>query len=55
MTDGFVGNDMQIIAEVQKHKNARVFAFGIGSSVNRFLLDNLAACGRRRSRIRWFE
>lgn len=45
MTDGFVGNDMQIIAEVQKHKNARVFAFGIGSSVNRFLLDNLATAG----------
>jgi Ca-activated chloride channel homolog len=46
MTDGFVGNDMQIIAEVQKHTNARVFAFGIGSSVNRFLLDNMAAAGR---------
>lgn len=46
MTDGFVGNDMEIIAEVQKHKNARVFAFGIGSSVNRFLLDNMAAAGR---------
>jgi Ca-activated chloride channel family protein len=46
MTDGYVGNDMQIIAEVQKHKNARVFAFGIGSSVNRFLLDNLATAGR---------
>lgn len=46
MTDGFVGNDMGIIAEVQKHKNARVFAFGIGSSVNRFLLDNMAQAGR---------
>ena len=46
MTDGYVGNDMQIIGEVQKHKNARVFAFGIGSSVNRFLLDNMALAGR---------
>ncbi|HEU4768197.1 MAG TPA: VIT and VWA domain-containing protein [Pyrinomonadaceae bacterium] len=46
MTDGFVGNDMGIIAEIQKHKNARVFAFGIGSSVNRFLLDNMAHAGR---------
>lgn len=46
MTDGFVGNDLEIIAEVQKHKNARVFAFGIGSSVNRFLLDNIAEAGR---------
>ena len=46
MTDGYVGNDMEIIGEVQKHPNARVFAFGIGSSVNRFLLDNMARYGR---------
>ena len=46
MTDGEVGNDMNIIAEVQKHPNARVFAFGIGSSVNRFLLDKMAEYGR---------
>ena len=46
MTDGYVGNDMQIIDEVQKHPNARVFAFGIGGSVNRFLLDNMAKHGR---------
>jgi Ca-activated chloride channel family protein len=46
MTDGYVGNDMEIIGEVQKHPNARVFAFGIGSSVNRFLLDGMARYGR---------
>jgi Ca-activated chloride channel homolog len=46
MTDGYVGNDMEIISEVQKHQNARVFAFGIGSSVNRFLLDKMAEAGR---------
>ncbi len=46
MTDGYVGNDMEIIGEVQKHPNARVFAFGIGSSVNRFLLDGMAKYGR---------
>jgi Ca-activated chloride channel family protein len=46
MTDGYVGNDMEIISEVQKHANARVFAFGIGSSVNRFLLDSMAKYGR---------
>ncbi|MEO8074631.1 MAG: VIT and VWA domain-containing protein, partial [Acidobacteriota bacterium] len=45
MTDGAVGNDTKIIAEVQKHKNARVFSFGIGSSVNRFLLDKIAEEG----------
>jgi Ca-activated chloride channel family protein len=46
MTDGEVGNDMEIISEVQKHPNARVFSFGIGSSVNRFLLDKIAEEGR---------
>jgi Ca-activated chloride channel family protein len=46
MTDAEVGNDMAIIDEVQKHPNARVFAFGIGSSVNRFLLDKITEYGR---------
>jgi Ca-activated chloride channel family protein len=46
MTDGLVGNDMAIIDEVKKHSNARVFAFGIGGSVNRFLLDKVTEYGR---------
>ena len=46
MTDGYVGNDMEIVAEVKKHPNARVFSFGIGGSVNRFLLDKMAEHGR---------
>ncbi|HVF42506.1 MAG TPA: VIT domain-containing protein [Pyrinomonadaceae bacterium] len=46
MTDGYVGNEMEIISEVQKHPNARVFSFGIGGSVNRFLLDKMAEHGR---------
>ncbi|HEX9928882.1 MAG TPA: TonB family protein [Pyrinomonadaceae bacterium] len=46
MTDGLVGNEAEIIAEVQKHRNARVFSFGIGESVNRFLLDKIAEEGR---------
>ena len=27
ITDGYVGNDMEIIGEIQKHPNARVFSF----------------------------
>jgi Ca-activated chloride channel family protein len=46
MTDGYVGNDMEIIGEVQKHQNARVFSLGIGNSVNRFLIDKMAEAGR---------
>lgn len=46
ITDGYVGNDMELIGEVKKHPNARVFSFGIGTSVNRFLLDKMAEAGR---------
>jgi Ca-activated chloride channel homolog len=46
ITDGYVGNDLEMIGEVKKHPNARVFAFGIGSSVNHFLLDQMARDGR---------
>ncbi|WP_447964625.1 VIT domain-containing protein [Nitrospira sp. Ecomares 2.1] len=45
MTDGYIGNDMAILGEVQKHPYARIFSFGIGSSVNRFLLDRMAEKG----------
>jgi Ca-activated chloride channel family protein len=46
MTDGAVGNEAEIIAEVKKHANARVFAFGIGNGVNHYLLDEIAREGR---------
>ncbi|MBS1797233.1 MAG: VWA domain-containing protein [Acidobacteria bacterium] len=46
MTDGYVGNEAQIIGEIQKHPNARIFSFGIGNSVNRYLLDKMAEEGR---------
>lgn len=45
MTDGYIGNDAEIVAEVQKHPEARVFAFGIGTAVNRFLLSKMAEEG----------
>ena len=47
MTDGYVGNDMAIVGAVQKYVDTtRVFSFGIGTSVNRYLLDNMARAGR---------
>lgn len=45
MTDGYVGNEDQIIAEIRRFPRARVFSFGIGSSVNRHLLDKMAEAG----------
>jgi Ca-activated chloride channel family protein len=46
MTDGYVGNDMELVSAIQKHPEARVFSFGIGTAVNRFLLDKMAEAGR---------
>lgn len=47
MTDGYVGNDMAIIDAAKQHAGAaRVFVFGIGKSVNRYLLDEMARAGR---------
>jgi len=46
MTDAEVGNEDEIIAEIQRNSNARVFSFGIGNSVNRALLDKMAEAGR---------
>jgi Ca-activated chloride channel homolog len=46
LTDGQVSNDAEIIAEVQKHPNARVFAMGFGPAPNRSLLDRMSQYGR---------
>ncbi len=47
MTDGYVGNDMQIIDCIQKNRaRARMFPFGVGNSVNRFLIDGMAREGK---------
>jgi Ca-activated chloride channel homolog len=46
LTDGQVANEADIIAEVQKHSNARVFAMGFGPAPNRHLLDKIGQYGR---------
>ncbi len=47
MTDGYIGNEAQILAEVHNSLGAsRIFSFGVGSSVNRYLLDRMAALGK---------
>ena len=47
MTDGYIGNENQILAYMESNlKSARLFSFGIGSSVNRYLLDKMAELGR---------
>lgn len=47
MTDGFIGNDAEAIAETRRCVGpAHVFSFGVGQSTNRYLLDGLARAGR---------
>jgi len=46
-TDGYVGNDQAIIQAVRDNaRSTRVFSLGIGNSVNRYLLDEMARHGR---------
>jgi len=46
VTDGYIGQDRGAIELVRnKLSDANVFAFGIGSSVNRFLIEGLAKAG----------
>ena len=46
MTDGLVGNDLEVIGMIKKYRNkSRWFSFGTGNSVNRFLIDKIAAEG----------
>ncbi len=47
LTDGAVSADEQAIRKIAKQRgSARIFTFGIGPSVNRFLLDKIAQMGR---------
>ena len=47
MTDGYIGNETEILAAIEnKRGNTRLFSFGIGSSVNRYLLDQMSEIGR---------
>lgn len=46
MTDGYVGNDFEVLALVQQLRGtSRWFPFGTGNGVNRFLLENMARLG----------
>ena len=51
LTDGYIGGDRQVIKTVaDRIGNARIYAFGIGNSVNRFLLEGIAKEGRGKAR-----
>ena len=47
MTDGYIGNEAEILGAINnKIGTSRIFSFGVGSSVNRYLLERMAKIGR---------
>ena len=48
LTDGYIGNEHEILRAVQEENEAgaRLFSLGVGSSVNRYLLASMARLGR---------
>lgn len=46
-TDGYAGDEFKILDTIQKSRDrSRMFTFGIGNSVNRFLIDQMAFEGK---------
>ena len=47
LTDGYIGNEVEILEAIHKSIGAsRIFSFGVGSSVNHYLLNRMAKVGR---------
>jgi Ca-activated chloride channel family protein len=47
ITDGYVGNEDEILATVHAKLGAsRLYSFGVGTAVNRYLLEEMASFGR---------
>ena len=47
MTDGYIGNEAEILAAIKPRLGtARIFSFGVGNSVNRYLIERMASFGK---------
>ncbi|MEG4218043.1 VIT domain-containing protein [Microcoleus sp. Pol14C6] len=53
ITDGYIGNENEVLALVQQSLKPgnRLYSFGVGGSVNRFLINRLAEVGRGTSQV----
>jgi Ca-activated chloride channel family protein len=52
LTDGFIGDEASVMATIRRHRRgARIFSFGVGASVNRWLLVEMAVAGQGVSRV----
>lgn len=47
LTDGYIGNEASILSYINDNiDDTRIYAFGVGTSVNRYLLSEVARTGR---------
>ena len=47
LTDGYIGNEAEILRQLKTHLgDARLYAFGVGTGVNRYLLSEMGRVGR---------
>jgi Ca-activated chloride channel homolog len=52
VTDGYIGNEDEVLKLVSEQaKEARLFSFGVGSAVNRYLLEEMGKMGRGMAEI----
>lgn len=52
ITDGYIGNEREVLAALTRDLGAsRVFSFGVGGAVNRYLLEQVAELGRGVSEV----
>ena len=52
LTDGFIGSEASVMATIKRYRGAaRIFAFGIGGSVNRWLIEEMALAGAGVGRV----
>ena len=51
-TDAYIGNEKQILSAIEDlREDTRFFAFGIGSSVNRYLIEGIGRVGKGFSEV----
>lgn len=47
LTDGYIGDEANVLSTINAERGtARIYALGVGSSVNRYLLDEMGRAGR---------
>ena len=52
LSDGYIGNEQDVLDLIARDRgNARIYAFGVGTGINRYLLTEMARAGRGFARI----